>query len=116
MPAMLLSEACRWYPSDAAVRAHLVVIPAPLGDLGACLVQGREPVLVQTLVAEPPVEALDVAVLHGPPWLDQDVPDAVALGPGDESTAGELRAVVRPHGRRIGARQGSCRLSHAAFC
>jgi hypothetical protein len=45
------------------------------GGLTQCL----EPVLVQALVQEPAVEALDVAVLHGPPRLDQDVTDAVAL-------------------------------------
>ena len=95
MPAVLLGEARWWYPSDAAVRTYLVVVPAPSGDLGAGLMQCLEPVLVQALIPEPAVEALDVAVLHGPPWFDQDVPDAVALCPVDEGPAGELRSVVQ---------------------
>jgi|GEM_PF-6141600 len=37
MPAMLLGETRRRYPPDAAVRTHLVVVPAPFGDLGARL-------------------------------------------------------------------------------
>jgi hypothetical protein len=73
------------------MQTHLVLVTAPLGNLGARLVQRLEPVLVQALVAEPEVEALDVAVLHGPAWHDQDVPDAVALRPCDEGTSGGLR-------------------------
>ena len=55
------------------MRPHLVVIEPPCGDFCTGLVQRLEPVLVQALVAEPTVEALDVAVLHGSRWLDQDV-------------------------------------------
>jgi hypothetical protein len=36
-------------------------------------VQGLEPALVQVLIAELAVEALDEAVLHRAPRLDQDV-------------------------------------------
>jgi hypothetical protein len=47
-------------------------------------------VLVQPLVAEAAIEALDVAVLHGSPWLDQDVSKPLALRPAYEGPAGEL--------------------------
>ena len=105
MAAMLLGEARWWYSSDAAVRPDLVVVAAPFANLGPGLVQCLEPVLVQALVAEAAVEALDVAVLHGSPGLDQDVPYAVALRPGDEGSAGELRAVVGSHGRWVSTEQ-----------
>ncbi len=53
---------------------------------------------VQALVSEPAIKAPDVAVLHGPPWLDQDVSNAMALRPADEGPAGELWPVVCPDG------------------
>jgi hypothetical protein len=83
------------------VRPHFVVVALPGSDLLAGLVQRLDPLLVQALVPKPTVEALDVAVLHRSPRLDQDVPDAVALRPGDESSAGELRPVVRAHSCRV---------------
>ena len=101
MPAMLLGEASRWYPSDAAVGPHLVVVPPPGRNLLARLVQRLEPVLVEALVPEAPVEALDVAVLHGPSWLDQEMPHAMGLRPADEGPAGELRTVVGSDGCRV---------------
>ena len=61
MPAVLLGEASRWDASYAAVRAHLVVVAPPVRDGFAGLLQGLEPVLVETLVAKLAVEALDVA-------------------------------------------------------
>lgn len=71
----LLGIPGRRYPANAAVRPNLVVVPTPCGNLGACLAQALEPVLIEALVAELAVEALDVAVLHGTPWLYEDVAD-----------------------------------------
>ena len=90
----------------AAVRPDLVVILAPGGDSRPRLGQGFEPVLVQALIAELSVEALDVAVLHGFPGLDQQMLDAVCLRPAHECPAREFRAVVGTHGLRIAAEQG----------
>lgn len=45
-----------WNASATAVRSHLVVVAAPLGDNVAGLSQRREPVLVQAFVAELAVE------------------------------------------------------------
>ena len=84
MPAMLLGELGWRHAPNASVGPHLVVVQPPCRDLFARLVQRLEPVLVQALVAEPAIEALDVAVLHGPAWLDQDVPDAMRLRPAHE--------------------------------
>src|SRR5574343_69947 len=97
MPALLFGEPRRRNAPDAAVWPDLVVVAPPVGYLRTSLVQRLEPVLVQALIAEPPVETLDVAVLHGSSGFDQDVPDAVALRPGDEGPAGELRPVVGSH-------------------
>lgn len=87
--------------SAAAVWSHLVVVAAPLGDDAAGLDQRREPMLVEAFVAELAVEALDVAVLHKPARLDQQVLDAMLLRPCDEGPAGELRTVVRAHRPRV---------------
>src|SRR5690606_10797597 len=70
--------------ATAAVRPDLVVVPSPLADHFASLRQRGEPVLVEALVAELAVEALDVAVLHRAARLDQQVFDAVVLRPGDK--------------------------------
>lgn len=57
--------------------------------------------LVAALVAEPAVEALDVAVPHGETWLDKDVADVVLLCPGDAGAAGEFWTVVGSDSDRI---------------
>src|SRR5512139_3352955 len=101
MPAVLLGEASRWDATDAAVRAHLVVVATPVGDGLAGLLQRLEPVLVEALVAELAVEALDVAVLHGFARLDEQMPDVMLDRPGDESPAGELRPVVGSYRGRV---------------
>src|SRR3954471_1645206 len=100
---MLLGEAGWRDASKAAVRSDLVEVLSPRGFGSPSLGQRLEPVLVQALVAELAVEALDVAVLHRPAGLDQDVPNAVPLRPRHEGAAGELRTVVGAHGRRVAA-------------
>jgi len=103
---MLLGEPGRRYAPDAAVRPDLVVIGAPGANRWTCLLQRLEPVIVQALVPELAVEALDVAVLHRPPRLDQDVAHTVALRPGHERSAGELRPVVGSHRALIALEEG----------
>ena len=56
--------------------------------------EASEPVLVQALIPEAPVEALAGAVLHGLPRLDEVVPDPSLVAPLVEDPAGELRAVI----------------------
>ena len=80
------------------MRADLVVVASPVGDHVSGLCERREPVLVEALITELAVEALDVAVLRRTARLDQDVFDAMPLRPGDERAAGELGAIVRAHG------------------
>ena len=90
----------------AAVRPDLVVVLAPGGNGRPGLGEGFEPMLIQALVTELAVEALDVAVLHGLAWLDQQVLDAVSLCPAHERPACEFRPVVCAHGLRIAPEQG----------
>ena len=85
----------------ATVWPDFVVVLPPDPDGRARLLQRLKPLLVQALVPELSIEALDVAILHGPPWLDQDVPDAMAVRPGHERPAGELGAVVCSYRQRI---------------
>lgn len=77
MLAMQLGEASRWHASQAAVRPDLVVVGSPDRHGHPGLMQCLEPALVQVLATELAVEALDEAVLHGAPRLDQGVADAM---------------------------------------
>jgi len=48
----------------------LVVIPAPGGDQDMSLRKARKPVVIQALIPEAPVKALDERVLRGfPAWI-----------------------------------------------
>ena len=60
-----------------------------------------EPVFVEMLVTELTVETLDVAVLHGATWLDQDVSDSMALRPSQKRSTREFRPIVCPHHLRV---------------
>jgi len=52
---MALSELRRRYPTQAAVRSHLVVVLAPVGNLRARLLQGLEPMFAP--IQRPPTFA-----------------------------------------------------------
>ena len=66
-----------------------------------------KPVFVQALVSELAIEALKIAVLHRAARRDQEVPDAMALGPSHECPAGELRTVVGSNSQWITPEDGS---------
>lgn len=73
-----------------------VVVLPPASDDPTGMGKGREPVEIQALVPEGPVEALDEAALS---WLPQLVVVelyAAGIGPGVEGAARELRAVRAP--------------------
>lgn len=70
----MLRRELRWrHPPAAAVRPNLVVVDPPARALDARLLQALKPMLVQALVAELAVEALDVGVLRGLPGLVEDM-------------------------------------------
>jgi hypothetical protein len=56
--------------------------------------QTGEPVDIETLIVELPVEALQVPILAGFPRLDEIQADAVRIGRGIQGLPGKLRAVV----------------------
>jgi len=60
-----------------------IVVHAPVFDEPSSVSEGEKPVLVQALIPEPPVEALDEGVLDGLPWFDEAKPDAALVGPLD---------------------------------
>jgi hypothetical protein len=56
--------------------------------------QALKPLLIQTLVFELSIETLNVAVLHGPARLNQNVANTMQSGPSQEGSACEFRAVI----------------------
>jgi hypothetical protein len=93
------------YPLATAVRPDLVVVLPPGGDRGPGLRQRLEPMAVQAFVPELAVEALDVAVLHWPAWLNQDVANAIGLCPALKRPAGKFRPVVGADHNRLAPKQ-----------
>ena len=67
---MLGREFCRGLIVQCAVRSMLIVVPAPGGDQDTSLRQTRKPMVIQALIPEAPVEALDERILRGFPGLD----------------------------------------------
>lgn len=82
------------------MRSLLVIALSPLLDLVACVLQAREPLLVEALVSERAVEAFDEAVLDRLPRLDEVELDVSLFGPGRQRDAQELRSVVRHQSAR----------------
>src|SRR5277367_7019485 len=95
--ACSLPELLRRLIAQRTVRAFPVILPPPVRQGVAHIVQGPEPAGVETLVAQPSVEALDVAVLHRASGLDVHQPDLPVLRPGQHATRSKLRPVVRAH-------------------
>ena len=80
------------------MRAGSIVVEPPGVDDVSGLGQTDEPVLVQTLIPEPPVEAFDETVLDGFPRIDESQLHSVLVRPLVEDPAGELRTVVHENG------------------
>ena len=64
------------------MRAFDVVLLPPFLDRPSCMIHGDEPVLIQTLVAELAIEALDVRVLDRLAGTDERESDVVLVRPG----------------------------------
>jgi len=78
----------------------LRVLATRVGDLAARIRQRAEPMFVQALAAELPVESLDVSVLRRLTRLDQAQLDPVRIHPGVHRLEGKLRPLVRADRRR----------------
>jgi hypothetical protein len=76
------------------VRSFVIVFLLPALDAGSGLRQTGEPVQIETLIAELPVEALQVAVLRGLTWVDEIQGDTVRIRPGIQELPSELGAIV----------------------
>ena len=87
---MLGREFCRGLIVQCAVRSMLIVVPAPGGDQDTSLRQARKPMVIQALVPEAPVEALDERVLRGFARLDQFELHAMLVGPLVQCLAGKF--------------------------
>src|SRR5690606_30878747 len=79
-----------------AVGSFLIVMPTPGLDFLPCVVQTHEPVLVQALGPQPPVERLDEPVVRGLSTPAEVQPDMVQVCPLIQHPAGKLAPVVDP--------------------
>src|SRR3990167_3835374 len=86
--------------AQRAVRSDRVVVLPPGLNEAPRLFEGGEPMLVQTLVPKPTIEALDIAVLGRLARVDEVRLDPRAIPPGPHGTPRELRPVV--DGDRLG--------------
>src|SRR6202522_517002 len=93
--ACLLPELLRRPVVERAVRTLAVVLAPPACQGASYVIQRSEPACVQTLIAQPSVEAFDMPVLHRLAGLDVNQPDLPVLGPAQHAPRGELRTVVR---------------------
>jgi hypothetical protein len=82
---------------QARMRTDLVVVAAPSLDHDTGLVPGSKPLLVQALIARPPVEALVGAVLPRLAWIVQCCLDVRFLDSFEDRVADKLWSVVRSH-------------------
>ncbi len=101
-PTPVMSKLAAFAANSSGVRypqrrvwPRAIVILLPLRDLFPRVGQISEPVLVEALVPEAPVEALDVAILHRTSWLDRVPVKSLLVCPLIDGTAEELRPVVR---------------------
>jgi hypothetical protein len=86
---------CWWMTAQRAVRSlGVIALPLVLDD-ASCIGQTAKPMDVPAFVAELAVEALQLAVRHRPPRLDEIAGHAVVIRPGVECLASELGAVVQ---------------------
>ena len=79
---------------ERAVGSRPIVVLSPRLNDPSGIGEAEEPVLVQALVSESPVEALDHRVLDGLAWLDEVEVYLLGVGPLIERAAGQLRPVV----------------------
>src|SRR3546814_3033615 len=88
-------------PANTTMRPHMVVVVAPEPQHRAGMAERHEQRLVEALVTQAAVEALDIAVLLRLARRDVVPLDRSLLRPSQDRQAGQLGAVVAPdHQRR----------------
>ena len=95
---MLSREFCRGLIVQCAMRPMLVVISAPSGDQDTSLWQARKPVVIQELIPEAAVEALDKGILRGFAGLDQLELNTMLASPLTQSLTSEFRTLISSNG------------------
>ena len=81
--------------TEGEVRADpVIVVRAPVFDEESGFGQGAKPMLVEAVVAQGTIEALDEGVLHRFARMDMMKSNAGALSPEVEGFAGELGTIV----------------------
>src|SRR5262249_53771186 len=101
-------ELARCQVPERAVRPLLVVVEAPGFDLPRDL-ERNELMHLQALVAQAPVEGLDVGILHGFARMDEVERDAPVIRPVFARAGGEFRAVIDGDGAVSPTPQGGNR-------
>jgi hypothetical protein len=86
------------YPKTA-VGPDFVLVLAPFSNAISGLWQALKPLFIQTFVSELSIETLDIAVLHRPARLNQNVANAVQCGPSQEGSSCEFRPVTAGRGQ-----------------
>lgn len=81
----------------------LIVTGPPTSELDASLGQRREQRLVQQLIPQPAVEALDEGILRRLARRDVMPVDPGGISPSQDGVAGEFGAVVADHHLRLAA-------------
>ena len=89
-----------------------IVVQAPLFDDLPRVAEAAEPVLVEALVAQAAVEALDEGVLHRLARRDEAQAYAALVGPLVQRPARHLRPVVHDDLLRLGASAGDHPVQH----
>src|SRR5262245_16914719 len=87
------------------MRTHAIIVPSPLLDDDLRLAKRRKYLPVEQLIAQPPIEALDIAVLPRAAALDVSRARAHRPDPPLHSLGNELRPLVRADVRRYTAHQ-----------
>ena len=86
--------------------AMVIVVVAPGRDKLPGVAQVGEQVLVEALVAQAAVEALDEAIRHGLSWRDVMPLDLSVLLPFQNGIRGQLRPIIADEHAGIAARSG----------
>jgi len=89
------------------VRSFCVVVDPPVFDDLPRLADACEPVLIQTLIPEPPIETLDVGILGRLAWVDEVQLHAVVICPGIKRAPSQFGAIIDDQNVRISAFAGN---------
>ena len=80
------------------MRTLLIVIDPPGFDLSSCITQTGKPVRIQTFIAQSPVEAFYIGILHRLARLDELQPHSAFFAPGRQCSLAKFRPVVEDNG------------------